>query len=111
MKRPKKVNPSIIIYDAKREQKKEDLKEDLIRKNCGDLSDTEVSDITNEIKFVHNFKVKDQKRVNWVVQLPAKYYLKILNKGRVYMMRRSYRTQEICKYHKMLQVSWIWTYC
>mgnify|MGYP004600002745 CR=1 FL=1 len=60
-----------------RKHKEDDLKEDLIRKNCGDLSDTEVSDIMNEIKFVHNFKLKDQKRVNWVVQLPTKFkYIK-----------------------------------
>ena len=33
MKRPKKVNPSIIIYDVEKEYKEEDLKEGLIRKN------------------------------------------------------------------------------
>ena len=94
VERPKKVNLSIIIYDVEREHKEDDLKEDLIRKNCGDLSDIEVSDIMNEVKFVHNFKLKDQKRVNWIVQLLAKYYLRILNRGIIYMMWRSYRTQE-----------------
>ena len=94
VERPKKVNPSIIIYDVEKEYKEEDLKEDLIRKNLGEFSESEVTELTNDIKFVHNFKVKDEKRVNWVVQLPAKYYSSILNKGRVFMMWRSYRTRE-----------------
>ena len=86
VERPKKVNPSIIIYDEEKDYKEEDLKEDLIRKNLGDISDSEVSELMNEIKFVHHFKVKDEKRVNRVVQLPAKSYLSISNKGRVFIM-------------------------
>ena len=64
MEKPKKVTPSIIIYDVEKEYKEEDLKEDLIRKNLGNLSDSEVVQLMNEIKFVHNFKAKDKKRVN-----------------------------------------------
>ena len=94
VERPKKVNPSIIIYDVEKDYKEEDLKEDLIRKNLGDIPDSEVSELMNEIKFVHHFKVKDEKRVNWVVQLPAKSYLSIINKGRVFIMWRSYRVRE-----------------
>ena len=37
VERPKKVNPSIIIYDVEKDYKEEDLKEDLIRKNLGDI--------------------------------------------------------------------------
>ena len=48
----------------------------------------------NEIKFVHHFKVKDEKRVTRVVQLPGKSYLSILKKGRVFIMWRSYRVRE-----------------
>ena len=36
----------------------------------------------NEIKIVQSFKPKDKKKMNWVIQLPAKYYTNILNKGR-----------------------------
>ena len=64
MEKPKKVTPSIIIYDVEKEYKEEDLKEDLIRKNLGNLSDSGVVQLMNEIKFVHNFKAKDKKRVN-----------------------------------------------
>ena len=60
VERPKKGNPCIIIYDVEKDYKEEDLKEDLVRKNLGEFSDSEVSDLTNEIKFVHNFKVKDE---------------------------------------------------
>ena len=45
-----------------KDYKEEDLKEDLIRKNLGDISDSEVSELMNEIKFIHHFKVKDEKR-------------------------------------------------
>ena len=57
VKRPKKGNLCIIIYDVEKDYKEEDLKEDLVRKNHGEFSDSEVSDLTNEIKIVHNFKV------------------------------------------------------
>ena len=68
MERPKKVNPSIIIYYVEKEYKEEDLKENLIRKNVGELSDSEEdTEMQNEIKFVHSFRIKDEKRVNWVI--------------------------------------------
>ena len=75
MERPKKVNPSIIIYDVEREHKEDDLKEDLLEK----IVETFLipRSLTEERNKVHNFKLKNQKRVNWVVQLPAKYYLSI----------------------------------
>ena len=104
VERPKNVNLSIIIYDVE-----SDLKEDLLRKNSRGLFGTEVSDIINEIKFVLNFKVKDEMRTNWVVQLPFKHYSNIMNKGRVFMMCRSYRTREYV--NKMLQVPLLWTHC
>ena len=86
VERPKKVNPSITIYDVEKEYKEEDLKEGLIRKNFAVPSVSEVSEMMNEIKIVHSFKAKDKNKVNWVIQLPAKYYTNILNKCRVFMM-------------------------
>ena len=94
VEKPKEIHPSVIVYDEEKEYKKEELKEDLIRKNLGEVSESEFAELTNEIKFVHNFKIKDGNRVNWVIQLPAKYYTSILNKGRVFMMWRFYRTKE-----------------
>ena len=52
------------------------------------------SAVVEDIKFVHSFKVKDEKRVNWVIQLPSRQYSSILNNGKVFMMWRSYRTRE-----------------
>ena len=94
VERPRKIHPSIIVYDIEKDYKEEELKEELIRKNLGEVSESEFAELTNEIKFVHNFKVKDANRVNWIIQLPAKFYTNILNKGRVFMMWRSYRTKE-----------------
>ena len=57
VEKPKKVNPSIIIYYVAKEYKEEDLNENLIRKNFGELSDSEVPEMWNEIKFVHSFRI------------------------------------------------------
>ena len=62
------------------------LKEDLIRKNLDHASDSDVEEIRDTIKFVHKFKSKDERRVNWIVQLPAKFYMNLSNKGKVFLM-------------------------
>ena len=45
VERPKMVNPSIIIYYVEKEHKEEDLKENLIRKNFGELYDSVVPEM------------------------------------------------------------------
>ena len=89
-KRPRKIDPSVIIYDIEREYKEEELKEDLIKKNLEISSDSEVEEAEKAIKFVHKFKAKDERRVNWIIQLPAKYHRMLANKGRAFLMWRSY---------------------
>ena len=39
------------MYDVKKEYKKEELKEDLIRKNFGNVSDSEFEEMTKKNKF------------------------------------------------------------
>ena len=94
IERPRKINPSLIIYDVEKEYNEEELKEDLIRKNLDHVSESEIEEIRNTIKFVHKFKTKDERRVNWIVQLPTKYYMNLSNKGRVFLMWRTYRVKE-----------------
>ena len=74
VERPKKVNPSVIIYDVETEYKEEELKEDLIRKNLDCISDCRFEEMKSMVKFVHNFKFKDGKRINWIIQLSTKLY-------------------------------------
>ena len=71
IERPKKINPSLIIYDVEKDYNEEELKEDLIRKNLDHVSDSDVEETRNTIKFVHKFRTKDERRVNWIVQLPV----------------------------------------
>ncbi|CAK9811750.1 Uncharacterized 50 kDa protein in type I retrotransposable element R1DM [Anthophora quadrimaculata] len=94
LEKPKKINPSIIIYDVEKEHKVEELKEDFIRKNFNNLGDSNIKNLNEEINFTHSTKTKDDKRVNWVVQLPGKYYKSIVENGRVFMVWRSYRIRE-----------------
>ena len=81
-KRPRTIDPSVIIYDIERKYKEEELKEDLIKKNFEISSDSEAEEVEKAIKFVHKFKAKDERRVNWIIQLPAKYHRMLANKGR-----------------------------
>ena len=45
----------MIIYDVEMDYNEEELKEDLIKKNL-DVSDSDVEEIRNTIKFVHKFR-------------------------------------------------------
>lgn len=90
MERPKKIDPSAIIYGVEREYKEEDLKEDLVKKNLDISSESEAEEAKKLIKFVHSFKAKDERRVNWIIQLPPKYHKALTSKGRAFLMWRSY---------------------
>ncbi|CAK9827569.1 Uncharacterized 50 kDa protein in type I retrotransposable element R1DM [Anthophora retusa] len=94
VEKPKKINPSIIIYDVEKEHKVEDLKEDFIRKNLNLNDDITLKSLTEEIVFTHSVKTKDEKRINWVVQIPGNIYKRIMENGRIYMFWRSYRIRE-----------------
>ena len=64
VERPKKLNPSVILYDIEREYKKEELKDDLIRKNFDTIPDSEMEELKKSVRYVHSFRSKDPKRVN-----------------------------------------------
>ena len=94
MERPRKIDPSIIIYNIEKEYKVKELKKDRVKKNPEYSSDTEIEEVMSSIKFSHSFKAKDERRVNWIVQLPAKHYIKLINKRGVFLMWRSYGIKE-----------------
>lgn len=84
VEKPKKINPSIIIYDVEKDYKKEELLENFVNKNLDDNVKKNMQKLKEEIDFRHCFKVKDD-RVNWIVQVPSEIYTDLLNKGKVFM--------------------------
>ena len=94
VERPKKLNPSVIIYDVEKDYKAEELKEELIRKNFDNVPESELEHLKESIRFVHPFKVKNGTRHNWIVQLPAKLFASLISAGRAFLMWRTYRTSE-----------------
>nr|XP_034195367.1 uncharacterized protein LOC117611536 [Osmia lignaria] len=91
---PKKINPSIIIYDVEKEYKADELKEDLIFKNLEVRDDEYAEKLKRSIDFRHCFKTKNESRVNWIVQLPAKEYSALMLSRKVYMFWRIYKLKE-----------------
>lgn len=76
---PKKTNPSLIIYDVKTEYKEEELRKNLVGKNFDYLSDIEKKELMEEIVCKYRFRTKED-RVNWVVQMPAKFLIILTKK-------------------------------
>jgi len=58
IREPKKINPSIMIYDVEEELKKEELKEDFIRKNFDNLVPQDQAELLEKVKFLNSFKTK-----------------------------------------------------
>lgn len=94
IERPKKMNPSIVIYDVEKEHKVEDLKDNFINKNFNTDFENDLKDLIENVNFVHSFKTKDGNRLNWIVQIPGSRYWDLLDKGRVYMLWRAYKIKE-----------------
>lgn len=90
---PKKILPSIIIYDVEKEYKLEELKEDFITKNFEKYNHKELDGLRETIVFRHHFKTKED-RVNWIVQVPGRLLVDLINQGRIYMLWRTYRVKE-----------------
>lgn len=82
IEKPKKLIPSIIIYDVEKDAEVEDLKEDFISKNFDGFSQLEKMELKLKANFKYNFKSTEGK-VNWIVQLPGKYMYKILRAEKI----------------------------
>lgn len=91
---PKKIDPSIIIYDVEREWKADELREEFVSKNFEDLPEEELRKLAKKVVFRHAYKTKNVSRQNWIVQLPAKLFEKITKEGRSFMLWRTYKLKE-----------------
>lgn len=89
---PKTINPTIIIFDVEPDLKSTDPKDDFIAKNC-DPEETNLAELSAGITFRHSFKNR-KGNVNWIVEMPGPIHTKLLGKGRVFMMWRSYRLSD-----------------
>lgn len=90
---PSKINPSVIIYDVEPGNDVNELKEDFITKNLEFLDKEQLEKLKGEIIFRYSYKTP-KNRTNWIVQLPGPIYENLVNRGRIYMLWRSYRIKE-----------------
>lgn len=90
---PRKYNPQLIIYGVERELKKEELMENLINKNFLEDTDMSLMELKEKIKINYGYKAKDD-NINWIVQVPAPLFTRIIKRGRVFIAWRSYRIKE-----------------
>jgi len=91
---PKKQNPNIVIYDVDKDCSRDELKEDFIEKNLPWSTSQERCDLEQAVNFKYSFKSKNDRMVNWVVQLPGSHFHKIINAERVFMGWKTYRIKE-----------------
>lgn len=82
---PKKLNPSIVIYDAEKEHTSEKLKKDFICMNFPGKKGEEANMLDQNINVRHSFKSKEE-RENWIVEVPGQEFRELLNQGKVYMI-------------------------
>lgn len=93
IEKPKKMSPSLIIYDVEKDYKIEDMKEDFLNKNFDKNNVNLINDLKEKIVFKYSFKAKEN-RVNWIVQVPGTILGNLVNRGRIYMLWRTYRVKE-----------------
>lgn len=87
---PRKTDPALIIFDVEMEYKEDEIRKDLIGKNLGYLNETEKKELEGQINFKHKFRTKEN-RANWIVQMPAKFLITLVNKGKIFMQWRTHR--------------------
>jgi len=68
---PKKLDPSIVIYDVEKDYSRDESKEEFIEKNLPWSTTQEKCDLKQVVNFKYSFKSKNDRMVNWVVQLPG----------------------------------------
>ena len=88
------MDPTIVLYDVKRDHKVEDLKDEFLQKNFDFDTKKDAEDLRDKINFKYSFRAKNVNQVNWVVQLPEKFAKNFITVGRVFAFWRSYRIKE-----------------
>lgn len=92
---PRKIDPSIVLYDVEKEHNIENLKQEFIIKNFFIDVGKDINEIKDRVNFRFSFKSKNANHVNWVVQLPGAFTRNSIESGRIFAgFWRSYRVKE-----------------
>jgi len=94
LEEPKRVKPSLIIYDVEKEFRAEELKQQLLWKNIDNVTEGNYNEISKEVEFRHCFNTKNSNRVNWIVQLNGDLWKQLVAKAKVYMNWRVHNIKE-----------------
>lgn len=90
---PKKILPSLIIYDVEKEYKTEDIQNDIISKNFDYLCEEDINELRENMAFKYQMVTKENK-ANWIIQMPGRFLTNLVNKSKIYMQWRTYRVRE-----------------
>lgn len=90
---PKKINPTLIIYDVEKEHKFENLKDEFIFKNCDEANAEKIEELRKNIVFKYSMK-GGENRVSWIIQMPGPLCRSLIDRGRIYLQWSSYRVKE-----------------
>jgi len=85
LEEPKRIKPSLIIYDVENEFRSEELQQELLWKNIDNITEENIDEISKKVEFKHCFGVKNSNRVNWIVQLDGGLWRQLIASAKVYM--------------------------
>ncbi|XP_076182708.1 uncharacterized protein LOC143154527 [Ptiloglossa arizonensis] len=92
IERPKKMNPSIMVFDVDKKVTKEDITEQLWSKNLSSELGKRKSELV--IRPRASYKTKDPEKVNWIVETPGIIFSELMAKRRVYLGFESHRLKQ-----------------
>lgn len=90
---PKQKSPVIISYDIPKDVNKEELKQEIWRRNLEELGILE-SDIDEHIKPLYSIRLDKNDSVNWVIRFSVYAYKSLMAKDRIYIRWRSHKFKE-----------------
>ncbi|KAK2575333.1 hypothetical protein KPH14_012899 [Odynerus spinipes] len=94
---PRRLKPSLIIYDVEKDLTVEELKLDLVEKNIIFKDENSKLDVMGKIDFVHKFPNKTG-RLNWIVNLPGTIYKELISKGYGHIAKNCSSLDPLCEY-------------
>jgi len=94
LEEPKRIKPSLIMYDVEKEFRSEELQQELLWKNIDNITEENVDEISKKVKFKHCFGVKNSNTVNWIVQLDEGLWRQLVARAKVYMNWRVHNVKE-----------------
>jgi hypothetical protein len=108
IKLPRKVGPCIIVYDVEKNKTKEEIRNNLWNKNLI-RAGINKSEYDNKIMFWTSLGNKNSSLVNWIIEVPARIYLRyFIGKRKSFYTIEFTQSTRIHQYSKILQMLWFW---